>query len=409
MERQTLHTAIKGPCHLRSRGFSFTEILFAVMILGIGFIMVAAMFPVAIRQTELTNGEGVAASSGREAFSVAEEIAGKQAFYQNATRVPPTLAPVMSPKAAQSILPPTFTPLPLPIANLLIPPAASNAPITLPGQVWSFFDVRDQYTMQPAVGSPPAPPATPVTPVPRHNRFLWSAVANNIVLPSDPRFGWVWMYRRDLIVQNVGGVPVYTPASTAQIIIIGVRASGTPAYQPFLGGTRPPPPSDVMRPTNVAGRYATLEPRQLDALLSPPAVAGLPTTIQFTQVYRNPTNTTASPYTPAISPAAEGAYVVVSDDFLAPTTDARHGMFNGRIYRLGSLAPNNAKMDTWTLIPGDDMSVNDYQVLNLNTPNMTTLPVHVLMVGRQFNNTTNQFSGGAQDLTAYTTFIPIPN
>src|SRR6478752_1573982 len=36
------------------RAFSFAEILFAVMILGIGFIMVAAMFPVAIRQTQST-------------------------------------------------------------------------------------------------------------------------------------------------------------------------------------------------------------------------------------------------------------------------------------------------------------------------------------------------------------------
>ena len=38
-----------------SRGFSFTEVLFAVMILGIGFIMVAAIFPVAIQQATTVN------------------------------------------------------------------------------------------------------------------------------------------------------------------------------------------------------------------------------------------------------------------------------------------------------------------------------------------------------------------
>ena len=31
--------------------FSFIEIMFAVIILGIGFIMIAAVFPVAIQQT----------------------------------------------------------------------------------------------------------------------------------------------------------------------------------------------------------------------------------------------------------------------------------------------------------------------------------------------------------------------
>lgn len=35
-----------------NRGFSFTELLFAVMILGIGFILVAAIFPVGLAQTK---------------------------------------------------------------------------------------------------------------------------------------------------------------------------------------------------------------------------------------------------------------------------------------------------------------------------------------------------------------------
>ncbi len=35
------------------RGFSFVEVMFAVIILGIGFVMVSAMFPVAIQQTQM--------------------------------------------------------------------------------------------------------------------------------------------------------------------------------------------------------------------------------------------------------------------------------------------------------------------------------------------------------------------
>ena len=47
---------------LRRRGFTFAEILFAVMILGIGFIMIAGVFPVALQQAQLTRSDAAAAS-----------------------------------------------------------------------------------------------------------------------------------------------------------------------------------------------------------------------------------------------------------------------------------------------------------------------------------------------------------
>src|SRR4051812_34104750 len=50
------------------RGFSFTEVMFAVILLGLGFIMVAAIFPVAIRQSQAnmedTAGVSVAKAGG---------------------------------------------------------------------------------------------------------------------------------------------------------------------------------------------------------------------------------------------------------------------------------------------------------------------------------------------------------
>src|SRR5436190_23716135 len=50
------------------RGFSFTEVMFAVILLGLGFIMVAAIFPVAIRQSQAnledTAGVNVAKDAG---------------------------------------------------------------------------------------------------------------------------------------------------------------------------------------------------------------------------------------------------------------------------------------------------------------------------------------------------------
>src|SRR3954465_7052307 len=44
------------------RGFTFTEVMFAVILLGIGFIMLAGMFPVAIQQTQSTVEESISAN-----------------------------------------------------------------------------------------------------------------------------------------------------------------------------------------------------------------------------------------------------------------------------------------------------------------------------------------------------------
>lgn len=53
----------------RRTGFSFTEVLFAVIILGIGFIMIAAIFPVAIQQTKTTTEETTASTIARGAVN----------------------------------------------------------------------------------------------------------------------------------------------------------------------------------------------------------------------------------------------------------------------------------------------------------------------------------------------------
>lgn len=64
----------------RRRGFSFTEVLFAVMIMGIGFIMVAAMFPVTIRQTQETMHDTVGANLAKGAAQCLQSIATEETF-----------------------------------------------------------------------------------------------------------------------------------------------------------------------------------------------------------------------------------------------------------------------------------------------------------------------------------------
>ncbi len=58
----------------RRRGFTFTEVMFAVIILGIGFIMLAGIFPVAIQQTEVTIQETAASSVGPAAAKYIAQI-----------------------------------------------------------------------------------------------------------------------------------------------------------------------------------------------------------------------------------------------------------------------------------------------------------------------------------------------
>jgi prepilin-type N-terminal cleavage/methylation domain-containing protein len=66
------------------RGFTFTEILFAVIILGIGFIMLAAIFPVALQQTKSSTEDTVSAAVSRSALRYMEDL-GQQ---KDASAVP---------------------------------------------------------------------------------------------------------------------------------------------------------------------------------------------------------------------------------------------------------------------------------------------------------------------------------
>src|SRR3954449_6305802 len=82
----------KGIVHRTARpGFAFTEILFAVMVLALGFIMIAAMFPVTIRQTQSTMEEATAANVAKGAMDYLQGIAS-----EDFSPIPP---PPVTPKA----------------------------------------------------------------------------------------------------------------------------------------------------------------------------------------------------------------------------------------------------------------------------------------------------------------------
>jgi hypothetical protein len=306
------------------RGFSFTEILFAVMILGIGFIMVAAMFPVAIRQTEDSNRETIGASVGRAGFSSLSQLATQVVTWSGAT--PPLTSPLTS-----SVLLPTVA---NPVAALSTPITIPNgqSSVVIPGQVWTFNDAQDTYGNV-VYGT------APTTLTAAHSTLLYTLLAKNLIQATDPRFAWAAFYKRDVVAQGAAGtsqIPV--PASVAQIIMVGVQSRAKPAYDPVIDAQLP----------------STLFPLLLTKVGVSAGSAALQT-ITF--------NTTVP------AQVAENAYVIVSSDGIT-------GALNGRVYRLGPFISGTK----FYVIPGEGPAVND--------PQLTAATVYVVGRAPDPNNST---------------------
>ena len=71
-------------------GFTFIEVLFAVILLGIGFIMIAAVFPVAIQQTSAVSDETQGTALARDAIKKIQAVADSMV---TGTAITATLSP----------------------------------------------------------------------------------------------------------------------------------------------------------------------------------------------------------------------------------------------------------------------------------------------------------------------------
>jgi prepilin-type N-terminal cleavage/methylation domain-containing protein len=347
----------------RNRGFTFTEILFAVMILGIGFIMIAAMFPVAIQQTQSTTQETIVTGIAREGAAYVSKIA-------SSATMPPTF-----PRDGSYFRP--QQPLGLIQANLVL---------VVPGDVFTFRDQRltqlDPKVLPLLTASLGPEPLT-----------TWSSVNHNLILPSDNRYAWFPMYRRDIIWHMVNGT-TWTPslAPYAQLIVIGVQNRNQSAYDDTKTASAAFP--DVQASPFVAAKPGTFEPAQGAAKITAENLAaGQPSTIQFLNANADVTRR-----------AAEGAFVVISNDnqrLLAnedprqPTP--RYRSMNGSVLRLGNSLGNNK----FELAPGQGLARGQVRGDLLN--NAT-----VLLIGRGYRNPSQgTFEGPAQDVAVYTTIVQV--
>jgi len=151
-------------------GFSFVEILFAIMILGIGFIMVAAMLPPAVIQTQETVDQTVASQVAKNAAEILEQVANNQTM--------PSTTSIYS----------VFQP--------------SAAPI------WVFGDVSKYKDADAA-------------------RYAWQSIKGKMIYGSDPRYAFTTMYSREFRADSNNQA---SPPSYAQVYVLVLRARNRDEY-----------------------------------------------------------------------------------------------------------------------------------------------------------------------------------
>jgi type II secretory pathway pseudopilin PulG len=344
------------------RAFTFLEVLFAVIIIGVGVVMIAGIFPVAIQQSQANLSESAAIPMGRDALRDLQSLASNY--------VPPVTAGVNL-----LTFPPTYNltlATPAAITTYPIMPIPNTLTVTTPPYAYSSL-------IYPLSGTPPAGTA----PYANLANVAVLSVTGNQILNADRRYGWIGFYRRDMINITVNGAVAAVPAPYAQVWIITGQATteGQPTY------TAPP----SIGAANI--QTGTLS-----------YVAGTGAILQM------PSNTAALP-----NPAVSNAYALVLNVSTGAGGDAA---LLGQVVRLGSLYATNTStnMNIWNLLPGSDLNANDTLLnggtLNGAYPNYTLggggQNVSLFILGSS-NDPVTGYGGNAQDLTCTTGFIRVSN
>jgi|GEM_PF-6718969 len=336
-------------------GFSFAEVMFAVVILGIGFIMVAAVFPVAIKQGQATSEESFTATIARNGSNYLDPLgqrapvtfpSGAIVHAMFATDLMINAGAVNPPKGTAEQPPPA----------LRVP---ANGSLTSRGKLIALGDLRlfedgdnPLIEMQRREGT------------------------GNAIVADDNRFAWVPMYRRDRTYTNRTGGSLsindanvgYEDAAVAQVILFGVAIRNRtvfdnrdlPKVQEINGqrkqfNLQPRPvavriqPETAYNPSGDASTYV-VEIFSVTALNGTHARGGYPVGTDYTNILN------AAP-----TAIDAGSFFVISDDRIVrdaiadPLSSKIAGDFNGRIYRVGSQRTDlttPAGSTLWDFFPG---------------------------------------------------------
>lgn len=386
------------PSPTHRRAFSFTEILFAIMILGIGFIMVAAMFPVALQQTENSTSDTIAANIARSGMNFVGQIAPTTFISNDDPTTPGQILCVLTPtirvtggaKNAYRLWLQAGNPTGPFLSNFpILGPPGSGLPSSqvIPGEVWPLDVTQTSPITDDKVRASngftfPTPPLL-------FPGFVWKSAAQNMIQTGNSRYAWVAFYKRDMFESiSAAGAFSFSYAPYAQVIVVAVQVRNSDSF------TASPVPSDL---TPLTG---SLEPSRYTgvSLIAPPSTGNTATIIGGVQLPGTPGNTDDR--------SASGAFVIISADNL-PSNNPLHGLLNGHVYRLGNRF-NDPGKNTWEFAPGFSLTSSDQQALIAMGGAGVNFTVYMLGMGRDTTSaaTPQPFTGPAMDVAVYSSFIP---
>jgi type II secretory pathway pseudopilin PulG len=363
--------------------FTFIEVLFATILLGIGFIMIAAVFPVAIQQTAAVSDETQSTALARDAIKKIQAIG--DALPNNG----------ITPVAPQ-----TF------------------------GQANTFF--QPTYRVG-ASGTPP--PQIPV--VAAFSYGLTQALATDSIFSQDRRFGWVGFYRRDsfnspfaqvfvIALENPNFANYISPYSPGTPTLITGASLSQPMSPPWAAVAPPIPGPTVYDIYNyqISGFTPPTGAPALIPTYSPTAAknpsvggglsAGNTAILMFDSTGQNPI---VEFPTGAVN-AATGTYLLIADDGTTPSSTGvvPPPPLTGRFLKLGAPVPNApSTTPEFYLQSGYDFTQTEYN--QLTTTNGGNGTVDVFLVGRaptgSAGNYTGNYTGPNQDIGVATGYVRV--
>lgn len=323
------------------RGFTFMEILFAVMILGIGFIMIAAMFPAALRQTQAN----VEENQFNTLSHVAQLDMQNLAYTRDAgwsMQVPPPPATSTPPHLLDQLTGVVAGDANQPFEFDAGLPYTAGSPTQIQGTssqnigrpiVYSFHDARLQqlggmnYDGTSTLNNPSGQVEYAGGQIPQ---LLWDLVRGNLISPDSRQYAWVPLWSRSKrMVKNQPAA-----AQSIQLFIFPVRSRNKPEYDPqasIVGSSplKPNPACDVSYdPSNLDPVLVNIGYIPTNTSLAPNGVLSIPF------IYQAGGGVVLQPVSPGqpgyqtCNPVSEGCYVVLSKHTAKP-------WFNGTIFRVG--------------------------------------------------------------------------
>jgi len=394
-------------------GFTFLEVLFSVIIIGVGIVMVASMFPVAVEQQQANVSEAAAVAVGKDALRYIQSVTAS--FQPGASGSSLSLLPVTN-----NTLPVTSP------AQALITNVSPIMP--LPNEI-----VKDGNTNLIAQNSAyPVAGAGANTTDYRANPAA-VALSGNPGLTQDHRFGWIGFYRRDMIAVGgqtvlIGGTPTLVgaqifPSPFAQVWIITAQSQNDTQPNFASGPTLVPATAGPVMPTYPSANFFP----------GPSAASSTAVNKNVVVTIANPNSTnitTGNAYQPGVSTITftgytgigvlhEGAIVLVTGFDPAGAnqpTQTQANQILGWYATLGAAIMQDAtkKIYIYALLTDPPPNLIDTTVLPNTKWAISNFQYQVFVLGAPvnpdvFTSTAQPFIGLPQDITCTTGFVRINN